>query len=47
MPTVTLCFINFWGHLMSVGSKWYKFDFHNHTPASNDYQDPALSVVVQ
>ncbi|EGR0171676.1 histidinol phosphatase [Vibrio alginolyticus] len=28
---------------MSVGSKWYKFDFHNHTPASNDYQDSALS----
>ena len=19
------------------GSKWYKFDFHTHTPASNDY----------
>lgn len=22
---------------MSVGSTWYKFDFHNHTPASDDY----------
>ncbi|ATC10124.1 hypothetical protein RVX07_004634 [Escherichia coli] len=22
---------------MSVGSRWYKFDFHNHTPASDDY----------
>lgn len=20
-----------------IGSKWWKFDFHNHTPASNDY----------
>ena len=19
------------------GSKWWKFDFHNHTPASDDY----------
>ena len=28
---------------MSVGSQWYKFDFHNHTPASNDYLQPALS----
>lgn len=21
-----------------VGSRWYKFDFHNHTPASHDYR---------
>lgn len=21
-----------------VGSRWYKFDFHNHTPASDDYR---------
>ncbi len=28
---------------MSVGSKWYRFDFHNHTPASNDYQQEGLS----
>ncbi|EKO3839027.1 AAA family ATPase [Vibrio harveyi] len=28
---------------MSVGSKWYKFDFHNHTPASNDYQNQEIS----
>lgn len=21
----------------NIGSKWWKFDFHNHTPASNDY----------
>ncbi|WP_163920897.1 anti-phage protein Ppl [Photobacterium sp. Alg240-V54] len=28
---------------MSIGSKWYKFDFHNHTPASNDYQESELS----
>ncbi|MCS6068921.1 hypothetical protein LNO81_31375 [Klebsiella variicola subsp. variicola] len=23
---------------MMVGSRWYKFDFHNHTPASHDYR---------
>ncbi|MCD9530845.1 anti-phage protein Ppl [Photobacterium carnosum] len=28
---------------MSVGSKWYKFDFHNHSPASHDYKEPQLS----
>lgn len=20
-----------------IGSRWWKFDFHNHTPASDDY----------
>lgn len=25
---------------MLVGSKWYKFDFHNHTPSSHDYLHP-------
>lgn len=24
----------------NLGSKWYKFDFHTHTPASLDYRDP-------
>ncbi|MEZ8382913.1 TrlF family AAA-like ATPase [Vibrio splendidus] len=24
---------------MSLGSKWYKFDFHTHTPESEDYRD--------
>lgn len=28
---------------MSVGSRWYKFDFHNHTPASNDYRMPGIT----
>ncbi|BFU33330.1 MULTISPECIES: anti-phage protein Ppl [Enterobacter] len=28
---------------MVVGSRWYKFDFHNHTPASEDYADKTLS----
>ncbi len=28
---------------MTVGSRWYKFDFHNHTPASDDYAIPGLS----
>lgn len=26
-----------------VGSRWYKFDFHNHTPASHDYKIPDIS----
>ncbi|EPK0740576.1 hypothetical protein RRW91_03905 [Klebsiella grimontii] len=25
----------------NVGSYWYKFDFHTHTPASSDYKAPA------
>ncbi len=28
---------------MSVGSKWFKFDFHNHTTASDDYHDNSVS----
>jgi len=28
---------------MTVGSKWFKFDFHNHTTASGDYQDDTVS----
>lgn len=28
---------------MSVGSRWYKFDFHNHTPASDDYREPGIT----
>jgi len=28
---------------MSVGSKWFNFDFHNHTTASDDYQDNSVS----
>lgn len=28
---------------MSVGSRWYKFDFHNHTPASDDYREPGVT----
>ncbi|PWB16982.1 histidinol phosphatase [Acinetobacter sp. AM] len=24
----------------TLGSQWYKFDFHTHTPASLDYRDP-------
>ncbi|MBU4903943.1 hypothetical protein IF157_25450, partial [Salmonella enterica subsp. enterica serovar Typhimurium] len=27
---------------MTVGSRWFKFDFHNHTPASDDYKVPDL-----
>ena len=23
-----------------LGSRWYKFDFHTHTPASSDYKKP-------
>lgn len=26
-----------------VGSRWYKFDFHNHTPASHDYKIPDIT----
>ena len=26
-----------------VGSRWYKFDFHTHTPASSDYKQSSLS----
>lgn len=26
-----------------VGSRWYKFDFHNHTPASHDYRMPDIT----
>jgi energy-coupling factor transporter ATP-binding protein EcfA2 len=25
------------GQMHWIGSRWWKFDFHNHTPASNDY----------
>ncbi|EGQ8650461.1 histidinol phosphatase, partial [Vibrio cholerae] len=25
---------------VSFGSRWYKFDFHTHTPASSDYKKP-------
>ena len=25
------------------GARWWKFDFHTHTPASNDYQDPEVT----
>lgn len=25
------------------GSRWHKFDFHTHTPASDDYKDPDIS----
>ena len=25
------------------GSRWYKFDFHIHTPASDDYKEPNIS----
>ncbi len=28
---------------MVVGSRWYRFDFHNHTPASADYADNTLT----
>lgn len=28
---------------MSVGSRWYKFDFHNHTRASHDYAKPDVT----
>lgn len=28
---------------MTVGSSWYKFDFHNHTPASHDYRVPDIT----
>ncbi|TWX74159.1 anti-phage protein Ppl [Colwellia sp. C1TZA3] len=28
---------------MTVGSKWFKFDFHNHTTASDDYQDNTVT----
>ena len=24
-----------------LGSQWYKFDFHTHTPASLDYREPS------
>lgn len=27
---------------MSETNKWYKFDFHTHTPASDDYREPHL-----
>ena len=26
------------------GAKWWKFDFHLHTPASSDYREPELSA---
>ena len=26
------------------GAKWWKFDFHMHTPASSDYREPELSA---
>ena len=31
------------------GSKWWKFDFHTHTPASNDYgrDDPSLKKITE
>jgi predicted metal-dependent phosphoesterase TrpH len=29
-------------HLIS-GAKWWKFDFHTHTPASMDYREKELS----
>ena len=25
------------------GSKWWKFDFHAHTPESDDYSDKAVT----
>ncbi|MEP1445556.1 MAG: anti-phage protein Ppl [Paraglaciecola sp.] len=28
---------------MTVGAKWFKFDFHNHTIASDDYQDSSVT----
>ena len=28
---------------MAVGAKWFKFDFHNHTVASDDYQDSSVT----
>ncbi len=28
---------------MLVGSKWYRFDFHNHSTASDDYAQPDLT----
>lgn len=28
---------------MPVGSKWFRFDFHNHTTASNDYKELELT----
>ena len=27
------------------GSRWWKFDFHNHTPASSDYDPSEKSIV--
>jgi ABC-type lipoprotein export system ATPase subunit len=29
---------------MLVGSKWYRFDFHNHSTASDDYDQPDLTA---
>ncbi|WP_202598560.1 PHP domain-containing protein [Vibrio sp. V33_P6A3T137] len=29
---------------MLVGSKWYRFDFHNHSTASDDYNQPDLTA---
>tara|TARA_R110001592_G_scaffold280193_2_gene547562 strand:- start:489 stop:3209 length:2721 start_codon:yes stop_codon:yes gene_type:complete len=26
--------------LQDIGSRWYKFDFHTHTPASSDHRNP-------
>lgn len=28
---------------MSIGLRWYRFDFHKHTPASHDYAQPSLT----
>ena len=28
---------------MISGAKWWKFDFHAHTPASSDYREPGIS----
>ncbi|MGR5296924.1 anti-phage protein Ppl [Vibrio mediterranei] len=28
---------------MLVGSRWYRFDFHNHSPGSDDYNQPDLT----
>ena len=29
---------------MSITSRWWKIDFHVHTPASNDYSDPDVNA---
>lgn len=32
------------GNKLTVGARWWSFDFHTHTPASNDFDDPDITT---